>query len=373
MCGQDNLSLAPGANGEPHLALNFGAGCTQSVAQVYAWAQGRWQLAKAWEGGGVSDMAWPSGGVGYLVFNGALAGTDNGGRGSSQLWPLLAPTGPLAPLNVHHLLAAGALTDPGAVLDSADGGATWSALAALPGDVLDIDFPNATKGYVALCDPQSDVVKLEVSVDGGHTWSSRSILPDYRGGDVSGLWMTSGGDGLLVTTWGDPGCARSGVGPATVWATDDGGRSWAKAARVPVPVALSTASFVSSRSGSTSASDDWTGWSEGGQDHPELTFNGGRTWEEEPTFPLLGTVQLVSPKVMLGWGTNSHGTPVFWYSANGGGRWAQRALPVATYLSAGPATLAFANIRDGWATSAATHEIWATTDAGLHWLLVSHP
>lgn len=65
-----------------------------------------------------------------------------------------------------------------------------------------------------------------------------------------------------------------------------------------------------------------------GQDHPELTFNGGRTWEEEPTFSLFDAAQLVSPKVMLGWGTNTNGTAVFWYSADRAEHWAQRALPV---------------------------------------------
>ena len=40
-------------------------------------------------------------------------------------------------------------------------------------------------------------------------------------------------------------------------------------------------------------------------------------------------------------------------------------------LSAGPAELAFANAEDGWAVSGATHEIWATYDAGVNWILVS--
>ena len=286
-CGQYNLSLALGADGDPHLALDFGAGCPRSAAQVYTWAGGRWRLVKAWDGGGVTAMSWPGAGLGYVIFNGALALTANAGRSWAQQWPPVAPSGPLAPLSAHDVLAGGDLTDPGAVLGSTDGGAAWSALAALPGDVLDIDFPSASKGFIALCDPTTDAVSLQVSLDGGRNWSSRSALPDGPGGDVSGLWMTTGGDGLLLTTWGDPGCANTGVSPATLWSTKDGGRTWAKAARLPVPVSLATASFVPSHPAGSLDAAGWTGWSEGGQDHPELTFDGGRTWEEERAFPLL--------------------------------------------------------------------------------------
>ncbi len=154
-----------------------------------------------------------------------------------------------------------------------------------------------------------------------------------------------------------------------LWGTSDGGRSWAKVGTVPVVVSLSTAAFAPSGV-RTSGRLNWVGWSEGGLAHPELTSNSGQTWQADRGAPLLDSVQLVSPKTIVGWSTTTNGRALLWYSADGGRSWARHALPEDGWLSPGPAELSFANATDGWwALSGSTGDIWYTSDGGRHWRL----
>jgi len=190
---------------------------------------------------------------------------------------------------------------------------------------------------------------------------------------LSGLWFDRSGDGLALVTRGDPPCSTSGVGPAVLWATSDGGRSWAKAGTVPVAVALATASFVRSGVG-TNRRPNWLGWSEGGQSHPELTSTSGRTWQPARHAPLLNSVLFVSPRFMVGWSTTTSGNAMLWCSSDGGMTWAHRALPENGWQSPGPTEPSFLNANDGWwALSGTSGDIWATVDAGRHWRLASSP
>ena len=378
-CGADNLSLGLGGHLRPYLAFDYGAGCTNPEVQVFSWSHGQWRFVSAISGPyGFGPMTWPTEREGFVSTNQAVARTDDGGRHWVQVWPPEAPTGPLAPLSPELLIGAKDLVDQGVVLASHDAGAKWSVLATLPGDVLYLAFPNKASGYAAVCDGASGSVYLEVSKDGGRTWHQRSrlpveALPSPAGEDLSGLWFDRSGDGLALVTRGDPACSTGGVGPAVLWATSDGGRSWAKAGRVPVVVSLSTASFAPSGV-RTSRGPNWVGWSEGGQAHPELTSNSGRTWQADRRAPLLNGVQLVAPKVIVGWSTTTSGEAVLWYSSDGGSTWEHRALPENGWRSPGPAELSFVNATDGWwVLSGTSGDIWSTADGGRHWRLVFSP
>ncbi len=111
------------------------AACSPPGSWLSSWGGKRWARVASWLGGGLSSVSWPAQATGYVVVNGAVARTSDTGRSWVQVWPALAPTGPLAPLSATVALGAGDAVDPGVVMRSGDGGRHWSAVGHLPGDV----------------------------------------------------------------------------------------------------------------------------------------------------------------------------------------------------------------------------------------------
>ena len=125
---------------------------------------------------------------------------------------------------------------------------------------------------------------------------------------------------------------------------------------------LAAAGFARARSG------EWWGLVEGGQGGPETTPDGGREWDSRRSFPALDEVQVLSPRLIVGWQTAQAGfrhTMVM--SDDGGGRWLRRPLPEVVYTSVFGAIydLAFVNARDGWWSAGG--QVWTTSDGGLRW------
>ena len=204
LCGPSALSLSADRQRRPYLALDYGAGCASPEAQVFSWSNGQWRLVSAQRGSGFfSAMAWPTPEVAYAVANQAVARTLDGGRHWAQAWPALSPTGPLAPLGSKVVIAARDLTSPDVVLGSSDGGAQWSVLSALPGEVLYVDFPSPAQGFAAVCNDVTGSVTLDLSRDKGRTWSAVARLPFVERGNLSGVWFSATGRGLALITRGE--------------------------------------------------------------------------------------------------------------------------------------------------------------------------
>jgi photosystem II stability/assembly factor-like uncharacterized protein len=361
-----NMPAIAKSGGGPVYAIAGGgtAACPPAPSILSRWHGSGWQVVHSWGPATVSGISWPSARHGYVVINGALARSLDAGKKWSQVWPPVAPVGPLVAESATVAMAGADATDPGVVLGSEDGGASWSALADLPGTITDMEFLNPLDGFVVLNDPVRGTWQLAATTDGGRRWARRGPFPLVptltRPGQgsqvVSGLWMASPSRGLLLTT-------NSGVAPATLWSTSDGGRTWSRGAAVPVAVSLGMAAFVLS-------GQSWSGWVEGGQPHPEVTFDGGRSWSTEPQFPVLGGVQLLGHGVVVGWSANSNFSYSLRLSTDGAAEWERRALPEAPSETS-TVQLAFANADDGWWS--AEGSVWTTTDSGRHWVLAITP
>lgn len=366
-CGLGNVVMAAGPGGQPFVSEGFNlAACPPPAARLEKWTGTGWGLVRDSDLLGVTAMSWPTATAGYVVAGGALVRTSASGHKWAQAWPAPAPTGPLAPTSDRDVIAGGDATDPGAILRTSDDGATWSPVASLPGKVTSLDFANHDNGLLVLCHPVTNGFTLEASTDGGRTWKKRGPLPYPRGGDVSGLWMTSASRALvLVTQGGGAGCSDvNGAGPGLLWATGNGGQTWHRVGKAPIPVSLATASFA------PTGASSWSGWVEGGQAHPMTTTDTGARWVKSPGSPSLAQVQELSSKLIVGWDM-ARNAPVAWYSTDGGSHWAKRKLPESPDNSVGSAELSFRNANDGWwVVSGTSDDVWATHDAGRHWQLV---
>jgi hypothetical protein len=109
-----------------------------------------------------------------------------------------------------------------------DAGITINGLDALgfhemPGNITDVDFPDADRGYAIACDDRG--CTLGRTTDGGLTWTS-GRLPAEMGRSVDLLPFS--GDVLLAATGGH-----------TAWRSDDDGRTWRS-----VPPGTGTVAFA---------------------------------------------------------------------------------------------------------------------------------
>jgi hypothetical protein len=146
----------------------------------------------------------------------------------------------LAALNTRLALAGDDVTDPGVILRTNDGGATWTALADLPGEITALDFPTPDTGLLVLLNPVANTWELESSTDGGHHWQPQGRLPAPRAPGqvvegVSGLWAASSAAALALTTSGAGVYDLGGVAPGELWSTTDGGRQDEVVHRTQVP------------------------------------------------------------------------------------------------------------------------------------------
>lgn len=377
-CGPHaELPMAAGPGGAIYISTGVNlAACAPPDSVLARWDGRTWQLVRTWDLAELTAISWPSAAYGYVIVGGVLARTADAGRSWSQSWPASAPAGPLTALSATLALAGGDASDPGVVLRTDNGGVTWSALAELPGEVTAIDFPTVDNGFLVLLNPVADTWQLEVSADGGRHWRPRGRLPAPRVPGlevegVSGLWAASSSAALVLTTNGAGVYDLSGVAPAELWSTSDGGRDWAHISTVPggTPWSLDAAGFSFSEAG------NWWGLVQGTSTRTatELTAEGGRSWASRTEFPGFGGLQVLSPEVITGRGNNPDGSWYMMVTTDGGAHWARHPLP-------GPAhqgtlgvsySLAFADAADGWWSDGGY--VWTTSDGGARWDMATAP
>jgi photosystem II stability/assembly factor-like uncharacterized protein len=369
------MAASPNAGTYISSGVNLAA-CAPPGSVLDRWAGKTWTLVHTWDLAAVTAISWPSVATGYVLVDGALSRTTDGGRTWSQSWPTLAPVGPLAALNTRLALAGDDVTDPGVILRTNDGGATWTALADLPGEITALDFPTPDTGLLVLLNPVANTWELESSTDGGHHWQPQGRLPAPRAPGqvvegVSGLWAASSAAALALTTSGAGVYDLGGVAPGELWSTTDGGRSWAHIATVPGGQywSLEAAGF------SRLANGKWWGVVEGGSPRltTELTAGGRTRWSTEPRFPGVSALQVLGAHLIIGRGANPDGTDYMVMSTDGGAHWARRPLPSPGYQGGLGISdiLAFVNAYNGWWSAGGY--VWTTTDGGSAWAMVTAP
>lgn len=279
-------------------------------AGIYGTADGgrTWRLLPGSKDAEVFGVWFATADHGFGLWPGStevLRATADGG----ETWAPVQPT-PALPLGARaaalepgHMLAAGTQADPGAIVETADGGLTWQQVGAIPGQqVLALSFPDRQHGWALTTPvtpaapaqpgspaaPQGGVaadVRLYRTADGGTTWTG--LTPATGGRRLAGTALFFVDERLgyaldaegrtLVTRDGGATFAAAPAGP--LWRAEgeklllsaDGGKTW-----TPDP-AFDRAAF------SAVLLPDGVGWvttrvGSSGKSGLMQTRDGGKTW-----------------------------------------------------------------------------------------------
>ena len=191
--------------------------------------------------------------------------------GSKTTSSFFAGSVPVQPINLiafisQSTLYASSLTGNNSLFYvSGNGGINWEEQSTVPGQIVALDFINATDGY-ALSEPGSGgaIGALYATMDGGRSWKLAS------NGEFFAINFTSPTDGIALVS-------SNPLGTARVVSTTDGGLTWRP---------LSGQTFPSVNGGILSFTSPQVGWmataSEpgAGSETKSLyeTTNGGITW-----------------------------------------------------------------------------------------------
>jgi len=286
----------------------------------------------------------------------------------------------------------GFVYDPGLVVTH-DGGHTWTDTRQ-PGTVLSVEALGYSVWMVeTACPPGSTVptcpMQLLESTDGGRTWSRSSNAPSgavdgYNAGGANGqtvLVRTGPSSAYLV---GAP--ANGATGPhnaAPMWFTSDNGAAWASR---PIPCGGPALSIVLSAAPDGTLLAVCAGQPSAGSQLKSAvrSTDGGRTWQVEfACLPMPGNQSCENAPLNFGYlgGIDAvSGTTEFLYGArssllvsrNAGATW-QVVQPPIGDTGDGSFGAIFFNPSDGIVLAAddtsngANLLLFSTTDGGLHW------
>jgi photosystem II stability/assembly factor-like uncharacterized protein len=104
------------------------------------------------------------------------------------------------------------LCGDGSVFQSADAGISWRRVAAIPG-ARAVDFLSSTLGFMARTDSACVGVQVARSDDGGRRWQPLACVGLDAKQPLALAFAPNRQQGLLI-------------GPADVFRTSDGGRTW---------------------------------------------------------------------------------------------------------------------------------------------------
>ncbi len=238
------------------------------------------------------------------------------------------------------------LTDAGTVLSTTDGGAVWTVVEQVKVDVKAIAATDAAHAWIvgnalgAAGEPGTSAVLR--TGDGGATWKRTS----FGTAQLADVAFADERCGVLVALDG-------------IWSTRDGGRTWRLRRELPMTVLTSVA-----------AGDPLHAWVAGwdtqsGDPLVLATEDGGCTWgrlrlDVPPAEPgALQSRQIACAGVSHLWIACDAGVLV---SADAGGTWELQEVPAGQPLS-----VAAADEEHVFATTQ-TQPILATADAGVTWL-----
>ncbi len=204
--------------------------------------------------------------------------TKDGGK----TWaPLTSITGSAAQgvcnftaIDATHLVGVGRANGPAHLLQSSDGGASWVAkdLSQYFSMIIDAHFASATEGVLAGMDASAMRCTIMRTTDGGDTFSP--VFTSQTKGSL--CWKLHFPSAMI----GYAAVQDTAGGPGTFAKTKDGGKTWEE---LPLPaLAKPTAGY--SAIGIGFITDD-IGWvaAEDANMPVYRTFDGGQTWETEPS------------------------------------------------------------------------------------------
>jgi photosystem II stability/assembly factor-like uncharacterized protein len=279
----------------------------------------------------------------------AFAAVTGGCGGSGTEAPEHPFGEPPAPAPGVHAWAAG---EPGVLLVTADGGATWKRQRfLLPQRGVDVAFTDVRTGWLV-----TDAGTVLASADGGATWS---VVEQVKL-DVKAIAATDARHAWLV---GNAFGAAGEPGASAVFRTTDGGATWKRTG------------FGMAQLADVAFADDRHGWLVA-LDRVWSTRDGGRIWTLRRQLGMTVLTGVTAGDARhayaAGWGTLD-GAPFVLTTDDGGATWTRRPVgldaPVAGALQSrqiacfGPELV--------WMTCATG--VMASEDAGRTWTLQTPP
>ncbi len=280
-----------------------------------------------------------------LVALGVAAGCGSASEAPEQ------PFGtPPAPAPGVHAWAAG---EPGVVLATADGGATWTRQRFfLPQRGVDVAFADTSTGWLA-----TDAGTVLRTTDGGAGWT---VVEQTT--DVTVKAIAAAGAGSAWVVGSAPGAAGEPAA-SVVLHTADGGETWRRSRFGAAQ--LADVAFADERRGVLVALDRI--WS---------TRDGGRTWRLRRTLPMTVLTSVAAGDArrlwVAGWDTETGG-PLVLATRDAGATWRRLSmdLPPAEPGALQARQIACAGDGHLWVTCA--RGVIATADGGRTWELQRVP
>jgi len=331
-CASNGIVFSAAPDGSAWAATGRnGAACAPPFGLLYRYGAAGWQQLPPWQLTQATALAAVSAQEAYALSDGGvLSVTFDGGARWTQLLPAPAPAGLVDAVTATTALAAQDPADAGAILRSGNGGHSWSQVADLPGVVTQLDFWSASDGIAASYQPgTSSPWQLWATSDGGSTWAPYGALPGGNA-EIDGPWMSADGHGLLLTVTGgapwEPG--SGGLPPVRVWTTSNYGLNWTRGSLLPLgrDSLAGPASFA--RGSVPGGPAHWSGWlviDTASYAQRVAVSNGGPLSVLPATVPA-GAVQLISPGTGLAWSVSNPGNPLLSVlslarTTDGGRRW----------------------------------------------------
>jgi len=274
------------------------------------------------------------------------------------------------------------------VLKTADGGTTWQDVTPSKASLNSFsrgDFYNSQYAWIVNppLNPNSNQVYIWYTSDGGQHWNDSMITTQYASGaDYPHFLSISNG---WLQLFGSPGAGQL---PTAIYHTTNGGQSWTQ-----VQVQAS-GQYSVVRPDGISFKDAENGWIAGdGSAYPsattlppvDVTHDGGVTWQTQnlPALPASSTggLAISTPPVFFGNTgimpiervSSSQATLVLYDSYDGGQSWSTT-TPLTISISANEAAPALSvyvvDAQHAWAT--VNNSVYATTNGGQSWSLISH-
>jgi len=274
-----------------------------------------------------------------------------------------------------------------------DGGQTWAA-SRQPGQVLAV-AANGRSVWILQSDCGSAKnsgrcpLRLSESADGGRTWTRSASQPpafaaDYDGAEPPGAaagqsWLVRTGrlSGYVASLTPQPGT----TGPAGLWFTSDGGRTWL--GRGTPCTGLAAALSAAPGRALFAVCGGEPGAGQQGKTVAR-SADGGRTWTRPVSCPIgacqgplgsgyLGAIDAAGPRTVYLVGSRS---PLL-ATSDGGSRW-HIVKAVSAGSDAGTSQVIFFNRSDGLVVGVDDSPpyypqqptIWRTSDGGARWTLI---
>ena len=309
------------------------------------------------------------------VLRGADPGYRSGpmvGVGFDDLWIPVEDLPGLAE-RVPDAIPPGSASVRGSGIErSTDGGQTWQ-FTVLPGCVqtcgvnISLSFTDAEHGFASIGPDQQGASALFATTDGGASWAPVSNLPNTA---ANRIVFTDDLDGWMVNGHESVG---GGGQEGSLLQTTDGGVSWHQAPGLPLTDSFQLPTFFGQDGVVLEAPP-------GDVPNPPVVFttdDGGSSWTAHPAPSDPATGKWASPGIGLPFSASTDTDwslfvgPKLYTTANAGGTW-MVTIPIPTWQPDAMLSMVFTTAGEGWAVAqqpgcSCSSVLMATFDGGEHW------